>query len=379
MIEQTSTPNNLEASPERESRKEDILYLQNQIEKIHKDPYRNIDKETFQESLNNSLTVSEEFFPIAIQESLALMKDAHTKVDNLVNDWFPIQLKYLSDGNCYVIGSSSENDTIVGGKLLSINKFPLEEVCKKISLLSSKENSEQLLKDLSFFFICNTILKYYGFSSSSRETFSTDKGDFTYKETRKIHPKVRSPFEWESKDYIGNKDYKFKMDGNVLKFQYNNCTQGKSSNKELRDFKDKLVKSAKTAKNIIIDLRQNSGGNTEIMRDALDQFPKTTPIYVATSRKTFSSAMHHLIDLKEMQGAIQIGENAGQKPNRFGQGEDITLPNSKIKIKCSSKDFILMPGSDLEVLEPDIPLPLTIDDYTNERDPLEDWIKQNLK
>lgn len=166
---------------------------------------------------------------------------------------------------------------------------------------------------------------------------------------------------------------------NNLIFQYNNCNKGKYTKKQLKDFKDKLLREAGKSKNILIDLRQNGGGDTEVMRDALDKLPKNIPIYVATSRQTFSSAMHHLIDLKERQHAIQIGENAGQKPNRFGQGENITLPNSKIVVTCSCKYFELMPGSDLEVIKPDIYIPLTIENYVTETDPLDKWIEENLK
>ena len=114
------------------------------------------------------------------------------------------------------------------------------------------------------------------------------------------------------------------------------------------------------------------------MYNALEKFPEKIPIYVATSRSTFSSAMHHLIYLKTKKGAKQIGENAGQRPNRFGQGEEIILPNSKIIIHRSVKDFQLMPGSKLEVLEPDIPLPVTIENYITETDPLDKWIEENL-
>jgi hypothetical protein len=50
---------------EVEARKEDLDFLQEKLEEIHPDPYRNInhEKEIFEESLEKSLTVPEEFFP----------------------------------------------------------------------------------------------------------------------------------------------------------------------------------------------------------------------------------------------------------------------------------------------------------------------------
>lgn len=359
-------------------KKDDISFLLQQIEQIHKDPYRNIDKQAFQNSLKESVNTKNKFFPLKIQESLAQMKDAHTKVNNIVEDWFPIELQYLSDNKCYIIGGKTKDDPAIGGELISINNYPLKEINTKLSALSSKENQEQLLKDLSFFTICNTILNYYSFSSGKITTFTTTKGIFSYEETKELQPKTRNPFAWKDKNYVGNQHYRFKLEKGILNFQYNNCKQGDYSDRELKDFKKELLSGAKDAKYILVDLRQNSGGSTEIMRDALDKLPKNKPIYVATSPKTFSSAMHHLIDLKERQRAIQIGENAGQRPNRFGQGEEIILPNSHIVIHCSSKDFNLMPGSNLEVLTPDIFIPLTIHNYIEEKDPLIDWLRENL-
>ncbi len=371
--------NKKEQKYDKQSRQEDIKYLIKEIEKRHPDPYRNVSKERFLRSLQKSLSVRPEFFGIAIQESLALMKDAHTKVQNIINDnWLPIDLTYLADSYCYILGTSCNYVNSIGAKVEKINEYSLREVNKKLKRLSSQENDEQLLKDLCFFYTGNNILKYYGFSSSNKVTLTTDKGVFTYPAGEEITSIKKNPFKWKTKDFWGNENYKFKVSRNTLIFQYNSCELGNFSKEQLIEFKNQLISKTQKIKYIVVDLRQNGGGDTEIMWDAFKNFPKDIPIYVATSRATFSSAMHHLIYLKTKKRAIQIGENAGQKPNRFGQGEEIVLPNSKLVVHRSVKDFQLIPGSKLKVLKPDIQLPLTIKDYINEEDPLEEWIEKNL-
>ena len=129
---------------------------------------------------------------------------------------------------------------------------------------------------------------------------------------------------------------------------------------------------------IIVDLRQNSGGNTSVMEDLFKRLPNDKKIYVAMGRKTFSSAIHHLLYLKINKNAVSIGENAGQKPNRFGDHKVIELPNSHIRVNCSFKYFELLPGQDIDVIEPDIRIPITIEDYKDENDPLNQWIGENL-
>lgn len=361
---------------DKKSREEDLVFLIKKIERIHKNPYKHIEKQSFEESLQKSLTVKDEYFALAIQESLSLIKDAHTRIDLIRDDLLPFYLTYLADEHFYITGSS--NKEIIGSYIISINNHSIKEITQRVSNLSSKENNEQLLHDLERFLPSNRILKYYGFSNSKDVEIETNKGFSTFTEDSGFSIKRRNPFKWKKNTYTGIWNYRFKAIDQNLLFQYNDCDRGEYTKKRLKDFKTKLLAEANKARNIIVDLRQNTGGDTEIMRDALDKLPSNIPIYVATGRRTFSSAMHHLIDLKERQGAIQIGENAGQKPNRFGQGEKIVLPNSQIIVTCSCKYFELMPGSNLQVLEPDIYLPLTITDYISETDPLNKWMKDNL-
>lgn len=130
---------------DRESREKDIAFLIKKIEKIHKDPYRYVKKEKIEKSLQKSLDVEDKFFALAIQESLALMKDAHTRIDIIREDLLPLYFTYLSDGRCYITGANL-NDNVIGSELISINKKSLAEINKKLAKLSSKENSEQLKK-----------------------------------------------------------------------------------------------------------------------------------------------------------------------------------------------------------------------------------------
>jgi hypothetical protein len=95
-------------------------------------------------------------------------------------------------------------------------------------------------------------------------------------------------------------------------------------------------------------------------------------------RDTFSPAINHLLYLRNNRDAVLIGENAGQRPNRFGDHKEIVLPNSQIKVSCSYKYFELLPGQDIDVIEPNIEIPITIEDYRSKTDPLNQWIIDNL-
>jgi hypothetical protein len=178
--------------------------------------------------------------------------------------------------------------------------------------------------------------------------------------------------------FVGNNLYCFRIVGNTLLFQYNECTNRNHSKEELAEFKKRLLEATDSVTSLVVDLRENNGGNTDVMKDLFEAFPENKSVYVAMGRNTFSSAIHHLLYLKKNRNAILIGENAGQKPNRFGDYKGIVLPNSKLRVSCSYKYFELLPGQDLDVIEPDIKIPVTIEDYINNTDPLNQWITDNL-
>jgi len=367
-----------------ESRKEDLNFLVEKLEEIHPDPYRNINhqKEIFEKSLEKSLEVREEYFILAVQESLALLGDLHTGVVGILEEPLPTQYVYIND-SFYITRSNEKTPEMLTAKLLGINGYNLQEIIPKISKLSSNESKEVLQKDLSAFLQCNRILRYYGFSNSEGVNLQTDKGDFKVKRNEK-RGKTIEPLLWEeeekkNKTYFGNNTYQARIEGNCLFFQYNKCSNKEHTENELSSFKKRLLENAQNVENIIIDLRLNKGGDTDIMEDVFERLPDNKKVYVAMGPNSTSSAIHHIVYLKTNKNAILLGERAGQKTRRFGNKNNLSLPHSKIKTICSSKDFDLLPEEKSDFLEPDIKIPVTIEDYINNTDPLNKWIDENLE
>ena len=124
----------IEQTPEGE----DIEYLINKIEETHFNPYLNVNREDFINSLNKAEKENEEFFPLAIQESLALIRDAHTYVKGILNnDYLPFECKEF-EGHFYIIGSSNNYNNIIGHEILKINEYALNDISSQRSKLSSK-------------------------------------------------------------------------------------------------------------------------------------------------------------------------------------------------------------------------------------------------
>lgn len=358
-----------------------VEFVIDKLEEYHVDPFLNVSKEALQEALTEAFKTEEQFRNIAVQEALALMGDSHTVVDYYAFEQLPIKVRWICDG-IFVIATSEDVKDLLGSKILSLNGHLVDDIAPKLLKLSSQENAEVILGDLSRHIISNRILKYYGFNSGGVVELDTDKGKFSLpaEDGDKV-PKITeflNPFDWESVDpesVVGNRTYRYRMVGDTLLFQYNRCSNNGYTESELRQFKRSLLKAAKNADKMVVDLRRNQGGATSVMGGLFEKLPPDLDYYVAIGRESYSSAMHHMLFLRRERNAVLVGENAGQKPNRFGDTKYIELPHLDLCIHCSFKYFELLPGQDIDIIAPDIPIRVTIEDYKSGNDPLDEWIK----
>jgi hypothetical protein len=83
----------------------------------------------------------------------------------------------------------------------------------------------------------------------------------------------------------------------------------------------------------------------------------------------FSSGVLNTYEMKQKFNATLVGQPTGQGVNHFGETKTFKLPNSKIKIKYSSKFFQLIDDT-ANSIKPDIVIEPTIDDYLTGNDPV---------
>ena len=184
--------------------------------------------------------------------------------------------------------------------------------------------------------------------------------------------------------------YEYLADSRSLYIQYNRCRDDpkksfKAFTRELLNFVDDL-RTPDGIERVILDLRFNSGGDSGIVEPLLQGLksrPKLSAkgrLYVLISRDTFSSGMMAAISFREDLHAILIGEACGSPPNEYGEVKTLVLPNSKTKIRYTTKYFQLLQDSDPLTLEPDIPIRRSIADFLSGQDQVLDTaLKQTLR
>ncbi len=172
--------------------------------------------------------------------------------------------------------------------------------------------------------------------------------------------------------------YEYLPDKHALYIQYGKCLDEPGN--PFGDFVNKLFAFAdsRTVDRVIVDLRFNGGGSSDIVKPLVDGL-KARPalnakghLYTLIGGHTFSSAVFAAVYFHNDLHTILIGEPTGNKPNHYGQFESFELPNSKLKVQYSTKHFHLVRDADPPSLDPDVFVQRSLEDYLAGRDPVLD-------
>jgi C-terminal processing protease CtpA/Prc len=128
-----------------------------------------------------------------------------------------------------------------------------------------------------------------------------------------------------------------------------------------------------TVKRVVIDLRWNGGGNEHVidpLRSGLEARLKSVgPVYVLIGPGTFSSAVDNAVTLRKDLSATLVGEPSGGMPGGYGEVDRLTLPNSKLVVRFTTKRWGAKGSSGPSTLAPDLHVPFKLADFIASRDP----------
>lgn len=141
--------------------------------------------------------------------------------------------------------------------------------------------------------------------------------------------------------------------------------------KSMRAFSMEAIAAVNGTKadRLIIDLRDNGGGNNmlaEPLRRTIvkSRFNQRGALYVLTAPQTFSAAQNFATRLERETEAIFVGEPTGGAPNHFGDAKFATGPQSGIPYLISTLRWQDSPPFDeRDWILPDLPAPPTFADH----------------
>ncbi len=180
-------------------------------------------------------------------------------------------------------------------------------------------------------------------------------------------------------------DYELIKDTSIIKINYRTC------NKKNKEYFFRFVENVKEViekekiNYYIVDVRNNTGGNSELICPLYTLFKdKNMKGCILTNNSVFSSGIFAVYYAKKTLGATIIGQPLGQGNSKFGQSSGILQVSDEISIHFTEKyinqfaEVFKCEGA----IQPDIYVPLTLEDIQAKRDATLskaiDFIKKNI-
>ena len=371
------------------------------LESTHPEPYHSISREDFAGKVVEFKTrlpqLSEweartEF--MALVASLSREgRDGHMVLlpeDTPAVSWrmFPLNLHWFPEG-FYIVDAHDELANMIGWRLVSLDGKPVRDVVPVLKDLATKDNEITLKARVPTLMTMPDLLGALGIADAEAPELEFTDG----KRHRVVAPEAISMdeyLEWTGRlhPFIARLPYRAGLmwlrdqDENIwVRYLRNSDSLYVAFNlvhapfdAALQDIKRLMAE--KKPDRVIIDLRNNPGGETgqyAPLTRAFTEPPVDRPgrLLVLTGRTTFSAAANFLGDLDRGACALVVGEPPGAAPRFWNDNDPFGLPYSGLSIGVAERWWDRggqeHPGKTFTV---DIPHPLRASHYFSGRDPV---------
>lgn len=368
----------------------DIDYLAAELPKRHPNPFTVTSREAFNAQLASikaqAADLSDIEIAIRLQQAVASLRDGHTEIGTNIEPatWFPLRFQLFPDG-IYVTKTNNESRAACGAKLVAIDGVSAEEVYARVATTISAENDQWPRYRVPIAMARAEVLKAVGvIASTESATFTFERFSLTLQAgpassvqqldqttpdvpLYRRNPELRYWYTWDPQEKL-------------LYLKYNSC-----SNDPARPFVNVerellAILDREPVDFFVIDVRDNSGGSTEVARSLITEIRKRPAlrgrVFTIIGRRTYSSALLNAVDLD--LSAKLVGEPTGGKPNSYGEVKSFSLPNSKLTVFHSTRLFVVHPGNQ-PWLEPEEHVEVSARAFFSRRDPVLEAILSPLQ
>lgn len=366
--------------------KEDVNQIIGIIEDTHpifleKEPesYK-VEKDKLLKNTNKDISVGQ--LQVNISRYLSSIQDGHTHTFWNEDKWLDVNWKYV-DNKLILL---DKNNNITNKEVLKINGINIEQLINFIKDTFPAENYIASENNNSIYSKSSLVLENAGVDINDKIsiTVSVENKEETITLNYNNQP------EHNSNNYEISGE---KIDKNTIYVKLGICEENEQLDKVVKEL-EKAMKD--NVKNVIIDVRDNPGGNSRACSKLLDainitpgNFGATTRfsklaqetygyakskgydtydrsnevvknkdinLYVLTNENTFSSAQWLATWVQDGKLGTIVGKGSSNMPSSFGDVLRFQLNNSKIECQVSYKKWLRPDASkDSErTLEPDI-------------------------
>ncbi|MGB7604827.1 MAG: S41 family peptidase [Lutisporaceae bacterium] len=367
----------------------DLKFVKTELPKKHKNLFFSKTESEFDKDMDLLISKATGYDDMKIKAELAKIinsvNDSHTSVDIYGSLIYPVSFFEFEEG-IYLNNCSIEYKEFWGKKLVAVNGYSIEQLRLKLEPFISNDNQAIMKNEF-----CNSLkfvetLKIAGITKGNNAVFTFEDSKNADVDIKPLERENLSKAklitelpEYADKFPIikqkSDKDYWFEYieQSDTVYVKYNSCLN--NSDYSFSNFtKDVFnIIDSKKVKTLIIDFRDNGGGNSMIFSPFIREVKKRNNIntkdnlFVIIGRRTFSSAILNVMDLRNDTEATLIGEPTGGKPNHFGEVKMLHLSNVNIDIYYSS-NYFKTTKDNTDSIYPDINIPLKAISYFNGED-----------
>jgi len=422
--------------------KEDLDTLFSAICEIHPNPYFNISKQKFDilkikayNKINNSMSVKD-FWKLTAP-IVANIGDGHTNLQTPSREWlyqicsnrnivFPLELHIIKDST-FVRKNFSDSPIKNGNYIVSINGIHTKKIINDFIPYISGGLKHFKIAIIEKYFP-KMLYVIYGFKSPFKVEIKDSKGKIKKYTLEGVDKNTYDKMIFNLLDHNLHFEEIPKLKASIIRF--NSFLNRKEFDKFLENSFTKIKE--KKYRYLIIDLRNNGGGNSDVAIDLLDylinkpyqyfggvreKISKYTlknvqkdfqnkeftidsiytferifivklsknplrfkgKIFVIISNYTFSEATCFSAVIKDYGVGMLIGEETGGIPTNYGYSWPVNLFNSHLTLNVSWW-YLIRPNGDTTYthkgIMPDIPVKTTAEDLYKDIDPVMEKVKE---
>lgn len=330
---------------------------------------------------------NEEIF-VGMLRMLAPLRQGHNiLVQPPGNRYLPLRLYAFPEGVFIIQAADS---ALVGSRVVAFGGTPAEEALRRVAATASVDGDMEYVWGVSR--LAETAyLKGLGMAPSADSvrlalqgrdgrtrvvTLATTAGPPEGRQDRLVPPAgVPAPLFLRN-IVVTQKHWETPLpEHDALYVQVNNLVD--EENETLAQFGRRLwtVLDSVRPQNVILDLRHNNGGTTQLYPELLRTLtafsrPAGRRVYVLIGRRSYSAAGNFVTDLERLVDPVFVGEATSECCNLYGDPTRVVLPYSGTRGELTAVRWQLSTPSDRRrEMSPEVPVQLTAAAYFAGRDP----------
>ncbi len=384
--------------------RDDLHYLAQEMPKQHKSLFHTMTQAQFEQAVQtldaDIPRLNDDEIVVRLAQLGAMVQDGHSGLEllDLPGDiHIPVVFAQYPDG-IYVRAAAPEYAEAVGGKVVMVGSFTLEEAMKRIETIAPMDpdnTGHRIAWAARLYLNYPMVLHGLGLTASNQTAdFVIEKQGSRKAVTMRATVPIgqwylpNPPSGWvdarpasvTAPVWIGraNDSYWFTAlpEHRAVYFQFNVVMN--ADGETLEQFAARLASAINqdNVDRLIIDLRHNTGGNNTLLRPLLvtlisSKLNHRGGIYCIIGRRTFSAAQNFVNRLESYTNVIFVGEPTGENVNLYGDPSHIQLPHSHLGMAVSHLWWQDKDPRDSRVATfPELSSVMSFQDYVAGQDPV---------